>query len=56
MVIRGLNTFYQKQDFKIKLIMADGQFKGLATGLAENRIEINIASKQEHMPAIKRFQ
>jgi len=41
---------YQQRDFKIKHILANGQFKPMRHDLSEMKIGLNIVSRDEHVP------
>eukprot|EP00536_Pseudo-nitzschia_multiseries_P007124 jgi/Psemu1/17085/gm1.17085_g len=47
--------YYVKRNFNVTMILADGQFKGLQHNLAKQQITLNIVSKDEHVPEIKRY-
>eukprot|EP00536_Pseudo-nitzschia_multiseries_P012906 jgi/Psemu1/33464/gm1.33464_g len=47
--------YYVKRNFKVIMILADGQFKGLQHSLAKHQITLNIVSKDEHVPEIERY-
>jgi len=54
-VLQDLKKHYQQQDFNIKLILADGQFKPMCHDLSEMRIALNVVSRDEHVPEAERF-
>jgi hypothetical protein len=53
--IKAVISIYRQQGFTVKHILLDGEFEPLREPFAENGIQLNTATNNEHVPEIERY-
>ena len=53
--IEQITQAYQARGFRIKAILADGQFKHIPQIIEQKGITLNICTTNEHVPEIARY-
>jgi hypothetical protein len=53
--IKQIHSIYLQRGFQITHLLMDGQFEHLREHLADLRINLNITSRNEHVPEVERY-